>query len=148
MAILTVEKVRARLDELGIENTFSFDLISQLSSEFGKSKRTIYTKLRILGVKYAAKKVSIVRYCYSCEKQLEGNQRKYCDSCKFVEYPCSICGKTSKEYVSQYRHRNEGRVLNDWYCSKRCYGVWLGKKHGFGGYPEHMRFPKKVKNDR
>ncbi len=68
----------------------------------------------------------------------------YCRKCRGkhlrVTLVCSNprCGKVFERLASKIEwhlkhHNHQGR----YYCSKSCYGVDLGLKHGFGAHPEH-----------
>ena len=49
-----------------------------------------------------------------------------------VKLICSECHKDFELYPSQVYYQQLHRKISEWFCTKKCYGKWLGKYHGWG----------------
>jgi endogenous inhibitor of DNA gyrase (YacG/DUF329 family) len=81
------------------------------------------------------------RCCISCGKPVE-HHNLYCKECfhkaHYVTLTCAVCGKSFEREKSQYNPKKK-RILKEYFCSKVCYGVWLGRNHGFGVNTQNRR---------
>ena len=101
--------------------------------------------------------------CLSCHRRAHGNNKvkiclncgseyyshygrsKYCsrkcwsDYCK-VELICGVCGRNFKLSKSEFGGRSRRRkILNLYFCSKRCHGSYWGRNFGRGSCHMHPR---------
>jgi hypothetical protein len=47
-----------------------------------------------------------------------------------IELKCAVCGKKFSLMISEYKERLKRRTENTkdkWFCSKKCFGYWVGK---------------------
>ena len=56
---------------------------------------------------------------------------------KYATYVCEWCGKSYERKISAQKRTNH------WFCSRLCFGKWLGNNYGFGVHPENMKHTKK-----
>ena len=112
---------------------------SRIARAVGRSRQRISQVLHKLGLQHNVlpAKVLTVRPCCICGNPVSGN-RKFCDKCRTVTFTCSICGVKCSIPRHQYDVRLRDRKVADWFCSKRCYGVYFGRHNGFALHPEHM----------
>ena len=59
----------------------------------------------------------------------------------YVNLICSVCEKTYSMPQSVYYYTHCNRKLQEDFCSKTCYGKWLGAHHGWGKEKEHATRP-------
>lgn len=88
--------------------------------------------------------------CRYCGKPIR--EGIFCDRECFKKYHtvtliCSYCGKPYSLSTSDAQARIERNSSGLMYCSKKCYGKWLGENYGFGVYPEHIGAKVKRKWD-
>jgi hypothetical protein len=89
---------------------------SYCGKEFWKYITTIHSRQKIFFCS---------RECYL--KYKEKNHR--------VVKNCAVCGKEFTILLSDYKarmKRRSERIKNEWFCSKECFGKWIGKNRAKG----------------
>jgi hypothetical protein len=85
--------------------------------------------------------IPIYPHCTTCGKQLyKNNKTGYCKKCppksKIIMVECSGCGKlfqtTTYDIIHRIQHKHSDTGL---YCSKQCWGKYIGKNYGFAVHP-------------
>lgn len=76
------------------------------------------------------------RLCLNCGKKVKP-QHKYCSrEClttdRAIELKCAECSRRFTITQSQYEARLRHKTDKNFYCSYRCHGKHVGRKHGFG----------------
>ena len=133
---------------LGTGDTFTLQQIADLVGVSRERVRQLCNALELEGY-YRKGPQSPRARCYICNqpapRPYPKNKRFCCATCRhkkrYVTINCDSCGKTFKRDGNQYRRRlkNPHFKTKKQYCSRQCYGAWLGKNHGFGTRPENIR---------
>lgn len=100
---------------------------------------------------------NIPHLCKECGKLVSknpnGSYNRYCSrECRFIrrrttiELVCHECGKKFTLDKSQYNNTMKIRRLPYRFCSKKCFGKYMGNNYGFAAHPENAR-PRKYDYD-
>ena len=87
-----------------------------------------------------------VTVCGRCGKEIPKGSRGLCFPCRWIELPCSNCGKPKRVRAAEIARRIDGvekrratgqpAYSGNVYCDRRCFGEWLGRNHGIQTRPQ------------
>lgn len=63
------------------------------------------------------------KFCENCGQVIKNPRaKKWCDACRFVTFPCALCGKVVTVKRSQYdqSHPTTGEKIVRHFCSRKC----------------------------
>lgn len=120
------ENPRATLKEMGQEFAITRERVRQILSRVGL--RTRRTRKYI---------------CQDCGKALAGATKSgRCRECQKVfnriTLTCAICGLVFQRRRRLHFPTKHPRILAEAFCSKKCYGRFIGLHHGFVAHPENI----------
>jgi len=63
-------------------------------------------------------------------------KRGFCISCfsspRWITLSCPVCGESFSRRFSHIKYQISKRGYNNFFCSRTCFGKWLGIRFGFG----------------
>lgn len=87
-------------------------------------------------------RVKVVKTCVFCDQPKMRNNNFYCEEHQTVPLVCSECGTTFRitnyEVIARSRGKytkgqpRTGRLTDEWFCSKPCFGAYAGRTYGWG----------------
>ena len=97
----------------------------------------------LLRIVYGLPTIKPMYRCLECNKLTK--YKSFCSrKCKtnysIITVICSECGQSFQEIKSQLIARVKRHKIDQIFCSKQCYGRWLGRTYGYGG--RHMAVSK------
>ncbi len=126
--------------------------LAEIGQWFGVSRERIRQRLGKVGLRKP--RSDLAPLCPKCARSMykafqDGQACRYCDkrkSAPFLWIKCSECdGKTLvrasalRGRLSSSIRRGNGPRKTPFFCSKHCYGRWVGRNHGFAAHPENRR---------
>jgi len=77
------------------------------------------------------------RRCQVCGKRkMHPLKHGFCLSCfpspRWIILSCPVCGKSFSRRLCHIKYQISKRGYNNFFCSRICFGKWLGAKFGFG----------------
>lgn len=133
-----MNRTREQIKSLRLERP-EFTL-TKIGSHVGKSRERVRQVLKEEGLPTSAVRPNRTEcYCLNCGKARPCGNEKFCSRACFQDYHritlrCEVCGKEFKRTKGQARI--DKATKNHTFCSKTCYGRWLGTLYGLGSKPE------------
>jgi len=84
------------------------------------------------------------RRCQVCGKRkMYPLKRGFCISCspspRWVTFSCPVCGKSFSRRFVHIKYQISKRGYNNFFCSRTCFGKWVGIRFGFGVHRKSRR---------
>lgn len=107
--------------------------LRQIAYEVGVSRQYVF---KIIGKQGKNLNSTPVKNCIYCGDEFKSYNSFYCSrncqiNSKQVIMTCCICGKVFSELKSQAVARLKRSKSKKIYCSKKCFGKFIGKTYGF-----------------
>lgn len=123
---------------------------TRMAAETGVSRQRVSQILIELGLPTTFKKET---FCI-CGKKNPGVQ-KYCKACfsktRLIDLMCEICQKTFQRSAKMHIRRTNNikrdtltKYSGNVFCSRHCFGVYIGKTFGFAAHPENAGQKKEI----
>jgi len=104
---------------------------TKIAQEVGKTRQWVSHVLNQEGLIKKRKKT-----CLNCGEDRGGNKifcsRKCFQDYHNVEVTCEWCGAIKKRKISEILHYDDNHTRSHTFCSRECFGSWLGTNHGRG----------------
>ena len=113
--------------------------LAQIGDKVGISRERVRQILKSEGGKTRHLDIKHQYYCLNCAKVFKSYSSKNPKWCSLLcrhEYSCipvtcNICGKLfRKKQSALVAQSNDSRYRGNDYCSRKCFGVWVGKNIG------------------
>jgi len=131
--------------------------VSEVRKKFNISKQRIYYWIHKFGIELPSlPSTRVIVFCSNCGKEImvkesvkAKQKRFFCSpdcrrkySC--IGLTCFVCGKKFYRKKKEYKHDINRRRNPHYFCSKRCWGKYVGTQYGWKRYWKI----RKSKNDR
>lgn len=140
-----IDKIKEYIDNNDTEEKVSQ---TELAKIIGVSRQRVAQLVETNDLGYVVKtRDDNRRKCVVCGNIMDRNKfGRYCsDECKlilrkrnyYVTLKCATCGNEFSVRKSEYKARLRNKQTEDFFCTKQCQGVSVGKKYGFGSRNEN-----------
>ena len=120
-----------REDIIKIKKTYPCFSQTKIAEEVGKTRQWVSHVLNQEGLIFKKE-----RPCLNCGKDRGHNKLFCCRQCfadyHRVELTCEVCGGKFNRTISEVLHYDEHHQRDHIYCSRECFGKWLGENYGKG----------------
>ncbi len=133
----------ARQQVIALRTTNPCMTCASIGGKVGVSRERVRQILDMEGLSTRVPSRRQLFTCLACGKTIEHKGNKmFCDRKCEWQYShgnlvCSNCGKEFTLWISDLKDRVLHSKSGLLFCKRRCFGQYMGKKYGFGAFPEH-----------
>ena len=112
-----------------------YGALTDIGEVFGVTRERVRQIVNAAEVQRVARASQQPRKCWDCDRQPPKGKR-YCEEHATVLLVCPICDgefRLARNQIHQrLRQKGHSRVAPQFFCSRKCWGSWAGKRNGFG----------------
>ena len=105
--------------------------LQQIADAHGLTRSRVQ---QLLSTVQSGPRSRVCRRCGAIYQSLAGRTDAYCRARRTETRPCSACGAA----ITRDRGQDRATFRNhQWFCDRRCFGRWLGRRFGGGRRRKH-----------